>query len=214
MHKAFGASIVFVACCVAAKAQSPASSHRPLTIEQLWTLDATYSDPLHGVSFRYPSAWERNDSFGYVPPALQNPIAGFGYDTGGFPRRDVTGPYANTNLEGFGIVYFAVPSVTAAHCRREAYAVAHGRAHSTVMLKGRRFAVYEVDEGQLMNQSTSGTLYVTYANASCYLFETTVSAASLAVLDDIVGTTEAQDRFIDAHLKLIMRTVRIGVSQR
>lgn len=183
-------------------------SHKPPTLKQLWTLDATYSDPLHGVSFHYPSAWVRDDSFGYVSPVLQNPIAGFGYETGGFPRGDVPAPYSETNLEGFGIVYAAVPASSAVSCRKSAGSIAHSRA-KPILLGGRRFLVYETDDGQFMSQSTSGTLYATYANATCYLFETTVSAASLAVLDDITELTDAQSRFIDAHLLTVVKTIRI-----
>jgi hypothetical protein len=44
---------------------------------------------------------------GYIPPALtqsqDEPIAGFGYEEGGFPRERVIGPYSATNLEGFGV---------------------------------------------------------------------------------------------------------------
>jgi hypothetical protein len=171
-------------------------------------LDATYSDSLHGVSFHYPSAWLRDDSFGYVPPVLQDPIAGFGYKTGGFPRDDVKGPYSGTNLEGFGIVYAALPATSAAGCRESGGSIAHSRAKS-ILIGGRSFFVYVTDDGQLMNQSTSGSLYVTYANATCYLFETTVSAASLAVIDGAVGLTSRQSSSIDAGLLAIVNTIRI-----
>ncbi len=94
--------------------QAPARPAKPFTLTQVWTFDATYTDQQHGVTFRYPSVWQAGTGFGYHPPALtarsdEKPIAGFGYGEGGFPRDRVIGPYSATNLEGFGIVYSAIP---------------------------------------------------------------------------------------------------------
>jgi hypothetical protein len=50
--------------------QTPAQPAKPLTLTQVWTLDATYTDHQHGVTFRYPSAWEATTQFAYHPPAL------------------------------------------------------------------------------------------------------------------------------------------------
>ena len=70
--------------------QAPAQTAKPVTLRQVWTLDTTYTDHQHGVTFRYPSAWQAATQFGYHPPALTlsatKPIAGFGYSEGGFPR--------------------------------------------------------------------------------------------------------------------------------
>ena len=99
-------------------AQKPAVPGAPFTLTQVWTLDATYSDEQHGVTFRYPRIWKPRAQFGYNPPALSDatpkPIAGFGYEEGGFPRARVVGPYSSTNLEGFGIVYSAAPAANTA----------------------------------------------------------------------------------------------------
>jgi hypothetical protein len=186
---------------------------KPRTLTQLWTLDATYRDPLHGVSFRYPSVWKAGTQFGYHPPALtgsgeSEPIAGFGYEEGGFPREGSGGPYWQTNLEGFGVVYSAVPGASTAACESKAAALAEVQAHTRTVLGGRSFSVYETGEAG-MSQSTSGELYVAYAQGTCTLFETAVSVVSPGVADGIKGLTTAQTRNIEAHLLEIMKSVRI-----
>ena len=50
--------------------QTPVQPTKTLTLTQVWTLDATYTDPQHGVTFRYPSVWEATTQFAYNPPAL------------------------------------------------------------------------------------------------------------------------------------------------
>ena len=85
--------------------QNTAQPSKPLTLAQVWTFDATYTDQQHGATFRYPSVWVPTTQPGYIPPALtasdEKPIAGFGYVEGGLPRERVVGPYSATNLEGF-----------------------------------------------------------------------------------------------------------------
>src|ERR1035441_648464 len=105
--------------------QTESSSRRkPPTLTQIWALDATYRDPNHGVTFRYPSVWRAATEFGYHPPALKDsfapPIAGFVYDLDGFPRNQQTGPYASTNLEGVGVLYSAIDAANAAECKKKA----------------------------------------------------------------------------------------------
>ena len=196
------------------KEQAPALSTKPTTRKQIWTLDATYSDEEHGVTFRYPRMWRATMQFGYHPPALTmwlEPIAGFGYREGSFPRSQLVGPYSATNLEGFGIVYSATPTASAVECEAKASSVSEtsdaDRA-STVVFGGRSFSVRETS-AQGMSQSTSGELYATYARPICYLFETDVSMASPEVVGVKQALTPAQLRFIHAHLLTIMKSVRI-----
>src|ERR1700761_5403288 len=92
---------------------------KPFTLDQVWALDATYTDKPHGVSFRYPAVWKSETQFAYYPPALtrsDKPIAGFGYSEGGFPRDRIIGPYSASNLEGFGVVYSAHPVANRSDC--------------------------------------------------------------------------------------------------
>ncbi len=198
--------------------QAPVLNTEPLTLTQVFRLDATYTDPQHGVTFRYPSAWEATTQFAYHPPALTEsgtakPIAGFGYSERGFPREGVVGPYTQTNLEGFGIVYSAVPAASGAECESKAASVSDSNKHSHIVLGHRSFSAYETGE-TFMSQSISGTLYVTYASHTCYLFETDVAAVSLGVVDDVQGLTLAQGRYIEARLLDIMKSVRIVPSRR
>ena len=193
-------------------AQTPAQLAKPLSLTQVWTLDATYTDPQHNVTFRYPSTWEATTQFAYHPPALTQseatPIAGFGYSEGGFPRERIVGPYTETNLEGVGIVYSAVPAASAAECMARAASLADSPRHSQVVFGQRSFSVYATG-GAGMSQSIAGSLYTTYVGSICYMFETDVAVASPGALDNIKTLTPAQLRSIDRHLQDIMQSVRI-----
>jgi hypothetical protein len=197
--------------------QTESSSRRkPPTLTQIWALDATYTDPNHGVTFRYPSVWRAATQFGYHPPALKDsfapPIAGFAYDLDGFPHDPQIGPYASTNLEGVGVLYSAIDSASAAECKKKAASLSDVSGQHRVVIDGRPFSVYETGE-EGMSQSISGSLYSTYANHSCYLFETDVTLASEGSLDDVQGLTTPQLSFIFAHLQNIMKSVRIVPSK-
>lgn len=54
-----------------ARTDASSTTDKPLTLAQVWTLDAPYSDPTHGVTFRYPSAWRAMTEWAYHPPALK-----------------------------------------------------------------------------------------------------------------------------------------------
>lgn len=174
--------------------QTPAQSAKPFTLTQVWTFDATYTDQRHGVTFRYPSAWKAENQFGYHLPGLAQsqvePIAGFGYEAGGFPRERVIGPYSGTNLEGFGVVYSAVATADAAECESKASSLSLRPEHRVVTLHGRSFTEHETG-GAGMSQSISGKLYTTYVRPTCYLFETDVAEASMGALEDISALTPA-----------------------
>lgn len=187
------------------------------TLAQVWKQDGTYSDPAHGVTFRYPSVWGPSTQFGYWPPALEGsaapPIAGFGYRVGGFPRTqdEKKRPYSSTNLEGFGIVYSAIAATSTAQCSETAASLAYGAANRTAVFGGHTFTAYETGQGG-MSQSAAGNLYATYAGQTCYLFETSVAVSEGAVGDvgGISSLTTAQSHFIEAHLLNILQSVRIA----
>jgi hypothetical protein len=179
-------------------AQNPAVPGAPFTLTQVWTLDATYSDEQHGVTFRYPRIGKPTAQFGYNSPVLTattpKPIAGFGYEEGGFPRDRVVGPYSTTNLEGFGIVYSAAAAANTAECDARATEISETPVHRTVVFGGRAFS--ERDTGEAgMSQSNSGKLYATYVHPNCYLFETDVAIASLDDIDGLIASTAALYRY-------------------
>jgi hypothetical protein len=185
----------------------------PLSMVQVWNFDATYTDRQHGATFRYPSVWKATSQFAYHPPALTmsergESVIGFGYSEGGFPRTTIVGPYSQTNLEGFGVVYSAVPARDVADCKRLAAAVARTPRESTIVLGGRSFSVYETGESG-MSQFIYGKLYVTYAGRTCYRFETDVAGGPTDV-DGVKVLTPTQYRSIDQHLRDIMKSVRIS----
>jgi len=197
-------------------AQNPALPKNPFTLTQVWTLDATYSDDQHGVTFRYPRIWESTTQFGYNPGALTlmtpNLTAGFGYSEDGFPRSQIVGPYSTTNLEGFGIVYLAISTASAFECEAKASSVSDVHQPTAIVFGDRSFSVRETGESG-MSQSTAGNLYATYARPTCYLFETDVALASPEVVGVIHALTPAQLRFINAHLLTIVKSIRIVASE-
>jgi hypothetical protein len=136
------------------------------------------------------------------------PIAGFGYSEGGFPRERIVGPYTQTNLEGVGIVYSAVPVASAAECEAKAASLSYSPKRAQVVFGRRSFSGYKT-AGAGMSQSIAGMLYVTYAGSNCYLFETDVAVSSPGVLENIKTLTPAQLHFIDIHLQDIMNSVGI-----
>lgn len=185
----------------------------PLNMTQVWNLDATYRDRGDGVTFRYPSVWKPTSQFAYHPPALtlsnqDGSILGFGYSEGGFPRTSIVGPYSETNLEGFGVVYSAVPARNVADCESVTASLARTPRHSSIVLGGRFFSVYDTGEAG-MSQFIQGKLYVTYAGKTCYRFETDVAAAD-ADAAGVKALTPAEYRAINEHLLEIMKSVRIS----
>ena len=216
-------SPIIVAALLALPPSAPAYAHagaqpqtqagKPLTLTQVWTLDAMYADRFHGVSFRHPSSWQAETQFGYVPPALTflvtaKPTAGFGYGEGPFPRARIVGPYSATNLEGFGLVYSIVPAANRSACEATASSLSYRPKHRTVLIGGRSFAVYVTGDAA-MSQSNSGTLYAAYVRRACYLVETDVAMAH-SVQDLVPALTLGQRSLINAHLLSIIKTVRIN----
>jgi hypothetical protein len=206
------ALLLVVATLGQLRGQPAAQVVKPLTLAQIWTLDATYTDRLHGVTFRYPSVWRAEKQFGYHSPALttsvEKPIAGFGYEEGGFPRGQVVGTYSTTNLEGFGIVYSAVPTANVTECESLATSLSDEPKHRTIVFGNRLFSERRIGQAG-MSQSIFGSLYTTYVRPTCYLFETDVAVASPAVLNHISALTPAQLKSIDTHLLSIMKSVLI-----
>jgi hypothetical protein len=197
----------------AARGQQPAQSRKQLTIAQVWTLDATYKDAEHGVTFRYPSVWEADTQLAYNPPALSipadvKPVAGFAYELDGSLIRKIVAPYSRTSLEGFGIVYSVFAAGSAVRCRAYAATLAETPQMHTVLLANRTFWRYETSTYGMM-QSTSGWLYATYTNRLCYLFETDVAVGSIEGIENARELTSDESRSIDLHLFSVMKSVRI-----
>jgi hypothetical protein len=205
--------LLYCATAFAQCGRTPVHPAKPFTLKQVWAVDATYIDQKHGVTFRYPSIWKAETQFGYHPPALTEkdgtkPIAGFGYEEGGFPRDHIVGPYSSTNLEGFGIVYSAFSAANASACETKASYLSEAHTHRAVTLGDRSFLEYDTGEAG-MSQSNSGRLYSTYARSTCYLFETDMATSSGA-LDEFRSLSPEQSNFINENLLKIIKSVRIA----
>ena len=146
--------------------QTPSKPAKLLSLAQVWTMNGTYNDPQHGVSFRYPAVWQATTQFANHPPALTQsdavkPIAGFGYSEGGFPRKQLVGPYGRTNLEGVGIVYAAVPAASAAACKATAKSVSGSPEGLPVTFGERSFSVYKTE--------SAGMSQIHFRESLCHL---------------------------------------------
>lgn len=195
-------------------ARTASQSAKPLTLVQVWTLNATYTDPQHGATFRHPAVWQAKTQSGYQASALAQsdaakPMAGFGYSEGGFPRSIAVGPYTATNLESVSIVYSAVPAATVDACEATATSVSETPKHTQVLFGGRSFSAYTTGSAA-MSHSISGTLYATYMRPTCYLFETDMAVVSPGVVDGIQALTSTQLDYIRNHFLQIMKTVQIA----
>src|SRR4051812_4771240 len=94
----FCLTLISILAPVAAGQPTTARSHKPLTLAQVWNLDATYKDAEHGVTFRYPSVWEADTQLAYNPPALSipadiKPVVGFAYELDGSLLGKIVAPY-------------------------------------------------------------------------------------------------------------------------
>ncbi|MGI4826617.1 MAG: hypothetical protein ACRYFU_00240 [Janthinobacterium lividum] len=184
-----------------------------MTIDQVWSLNATYKDQQHGVSFSYPATWMATTQYAYHQPALSQsedvkPIAGFGYSEGGFPRDQIVGPYSPTTIEGFGIAYSAVPAESESKCNDKAASLADKPSHRRVKILGRGYSVYGTSSAG-MSQGISGDLYVTYVRPTCYLFEVNVAEVSIGVVDDLKQLTPKQTQELTDHLLKLVKTIHI-----
>ena len=218
-------AVLFIARISPIASAQTADLMKPLTLSQLWSLDSTYTDQQHGITFRYPSVWKPATQFGYVPPALTSAsgpyenqipsrVTGFGYSAGGFPRR-IAGPYTATNLEGFGFIYSVLGVASKAECDKKAAYVARNADTSRpklppVRIAGRSYSVFQI-AGEAMNQTYTGKLYGTYNANACYLIETGVATVLPAVVSEIQirALTAAQLHDIDVRLWHMVETVRI-----
>jgi hypothetical protein len=214
-------AVLFICRSFPAVSAQTADLPKPLTLDQVWSLDSTYTDQQHGIIFRYPSVWKPATQFGYIPPALtlaagshenQIPmrVTGFGYLPGEFPRRAV-GPYTATNLEGFGLVYSVLAVPNAAECDQKASYVAKGADNtrlSSVRIAGHSYAIYRI-AGEAMNQTYAGRLYATYSHGACYLIETGVAAVVPGASINGQLPTPASVHGVAVHLWRLMETVRI-----
>jgi len=184
---------------------------------RLWTPLTTYSDTVRGVSFRYPARWESETQFGYVPGSLSldetKPVAGFGIAMSA-DKTDVVD--RNVFVEGFGIVYSAMPTTNAAACDAIARKFLAGQTSGKtkhVKLGGITYTTYDVS-AFAMNQGIDGTLYTAFRRDTCFLFETDEATVTMAVFDeDDVRTRTAAaikpSRSISSHLLDVMKSVRI-----
>lgn len=201
-----------------ATACAAAPPHRSgLTVKAFWTLNSTYVDKKHGVSFRYPSVWSKGTGWGMHPPGLfiedgGDPRVGFGFETD--QQTDPAGPYANSNLEGVGFSYEARETPTNAACRKLASDLANDdRPPRAMIVKGITYSRWESGEGG-MNQYTGGPLLATWKHGVCYVFEQSISSFNGVRDDDEDPVNHPSGQYdleqVERNLWRIMSTVHFS----
>ena len=183
-----------------------------------WSPTVTYSDPAHGVAFRYPAAFKPQIQFSYIPPLLAQsdtvrPIAGFSYSLGGFPRTSFNGLYSHTTLEGFGVVYTAFSSSSNNACQSTAASIAQvepgARPLPPETINGLAFAVYPTAQAGMMKR-LSGRIYAAFTQHTCYLVETGVGSVAPGVAEGVDSLTPQQSKAIRAGLLRIVHSLLIA----
>ncbi len=185
----------------------------PVTMHTMWSLDRTYNDHVHGVTFRYPGTWTLNNSAAsYHAPALlesadiPTPIE-LSFAEGSFPRTQKHRPYSRTTLEVVDI-YAAKLIRDVSACNQLASTIADALDSTKRIVAGTPFYVRRTGKSG-MSQFIEGRLYSTFMNQTCFLFET--DAAGLADGVELKAHTLSSHEYaiINARLFSIVRTIRI-----
>ena len=170
----------------------------------------TFTDPANGVSFRYPAVWKfatTSTAFMGSPDILQRGQTGQAVVTftsaGNF--------YAKTNLNGLEFTYVALPGTSETACAAAATANASGSVSKpdTVTINGVPFLHVSYGSAGMCHQEGS-TVYETYQNGRCYLFEADVHTTCPMVDDGKRALTGAESKALQRHLDAIIQTVRIA----
>ena len=156
----------------------------------LWTPLKTYTDTARGVSFQYPASWEAETQFGYCPGALSSsetkPVAGFGFMVGQTANKPTDILEENVFISGFGIVYSAVPAASAVACNAMATKFLEGQTSGKtkrIRLGGITYTSYDASVFAT-SKHTEGTLYATFRQKTCLLFETDEAFVATAMYDE------------------------------
>ena len=169
----------------------------------------TFSDPVNGVSFRYPSVWARETRMpSYIGPAIMQ--------QGENPRlpkaivvfRPAGTYYASTNLAELNFVYDSFPASAPAACEgafngnlEEAF------RRDGVRINGVPFTSVEGGGAGTCNRAEQ-KIYWTYRVGTCYLFEADLNQFC-ASPPDRRELTKMEIQALNRHLNDIMQSIRI-----
>jgi len=164
---------------------------------------ATYTDPAHGVSFRYPVVWKRVRQLDdYCQSALFSdklrPTAAVEFTGGG-------NYYRNTILGSLDFQYGIVRNSSPATCRKlvDDYASAPDWPASDKMVNS--IAFRHVSGGECgLGHGISWELYTTFRNGNCFVFEEDFTTARP---DNARELTPGEMKALLRHLDAIMRSV-------
>ena len=199
MHRWFAGSVVLAGSLLGMQLRGQA----PVPTE-------SYSDPVGGVSFRYPRVWTRS-TLGSSPfGAVIAPDAE--HLTGALSFSPVGNYYAATTLTGLDFLYRRVAEPNHEACvniltRNPSQS---GDRPEQVTINGVRFVhVATGDAG--MSKSVSQNAYVTYRSGTCYLFEEDIDEVGRGVVPGKNRSLTVQERkALRRHLAEVMSTVHLA----
>jgi hypothetical protein len=164
----------------------------------------TYTDPAHGVSFRYPVAWQQVKKFDqYCQPVVFNnklkPTIIVQFTGAG-------NYYQKTYLDSLYFQYGGVRMASAATCRKLADEAADGEtgtpANTTINGVGFR---HSRGGACGLSHGIDADVYTTFRDGVCLVFEADFTTCS--GIDDTRDLTRAEIKALQKHLDAIMFSV-------
>jgi hypothetical protein len=183
---------------------------RSVTLPKSWAT-TTFADGETGVSFAYPAEMKRAKVKDVTGDAAQAMTRMHGLTWRAVldysPKLPPTIEEASTDLGDLTFFFATKPTSSSDECRRliRGYGDDDKSATRTLSVHGVAFDTAAVSEAGT-SHFTRGTLYSTYRNGLCYLFEQDVVG-----LDGYAGDiTDAQWKEIDRHMDAIATTIQFA----
>jgi hypothetical protein len=176
-------------CAVAQQAHIPLSS---------------YSNTSTGVAFQYPSVWKTVSK----PDSMQQP---FLFDQGLQPAVVLEfspkgNLYEKTNLVGLDFVYATAPAASVAECYKLGEADSGAAEKEIITLRGVTYQRASGGDAGMCHQ-LSASIYATYHDGACHLFEQDFSTLCAGVQEGTRGLTSTEVDALHRHLDAIMQSV-------
>jgi hypothetical protein len=190
--------------CDGKEAETTASPVAPLPPLATYTVSGT------GVSFQYPSGWQRKQADSYMQPFITEiwgdikPTAAVAFS----PKGNI---YQNTNLQGLDFLYFARSTASAEACRKTIGGTSDtAKPPKNVTIHGVTYTETSDGDGGAGN-SVECTLYATWRGGTCHIFEEDFFTGTPDDID-AHSLSPAQVRALQCQLDAIMQTVRFDAA--
>jgi hypothetical protein len=168
---------------------------------------AQFTDAQHGVTFTYPANWSMStaNQFYLGSVFLQN--ADLRGVVAWKPRQG--GTKASTTLAGAQFTYALRKGATPAACMLPRNDEDTTGPHvDRVQIRGIRYAHSRAEDAAMCHHEKD-SIYATYRNNTCYLFDLSVHTLCPGVVDGMREATKQELSDMDAQLLNILKTVQI-----